>query len=87
MRLVLLPFKVIGFVVGVAVLGAGIPLVWVWIASQLADTFLKVQLLPLFVMVAGLVLIRRRRQIHGNMKPGTRSKGEARQQVTAGAGE
>jgi hypothetical protein len=56
MRVVLLPFKVIGFVVGVAVLGAGIPLLWVWIASQLADTFLKVQLLPLIVMVGGLFL-------------------------------
>src|SRR3954463_16810058 len=56
MRVLLLPVKVVGFVLGVAILGAGIPLLWVWIASQLADTFLKVQLLPLFVMVAGLLV-------------------------------
>src|SRR4051794_13643523 len=56
MRYVLMPFKVIGFVVGVAVLGAGIPLAWVWIASKLSHTFLKLPLLPLFVMVIGLLI-------------------------------
>jgi hypothetical protein len=56
MRYVLMPFKVIGFVVGVAVLGAGIPLAWVWIASKLSHTFLKLPLLPLFVMVVGLLI-------------------------------
>ena len=56
MRYVLMPFKALGFVAGVAVLGAGIPLLWVWIASKLADTFLKIPLLPLFVMVVGLLV-------------------------------
>lgn len=51
-----MPFKVVGFVVGVAVLGAGIPLAWVWIASKLSHTFLKLPLLPLFVMVIGLLI-------------------------------
>ncbi|MFL5894580.1 MAG: hypothetical protein ACJ76Z_05640 [Thermoleophilaceae bacterium] len=52
----LMPFKVVGFVVGVAILGAGIPLAWVWIASKLSHTFLKLPLLPLFVMVVGLLI-------------------------------
>src|SRR4051794_14301830 len=56
MRYVLMPFKVIGFVVGVAVLGAGIPLLWVWIASKLSHTFLRLPLPPLFVMVVGLLI-------------------------------
>jgi hypothetical protein len=56
MKYVLLPFKAVGFVVGVAVLGAGIPLAWVWIASKLSHTFLKLPLLPLFVMVVGLLI-------------------------------
>lgn len=51
-----MPFKVVGFVVGVAILGAGIPLAWVWIASKLSHTFLKLPLLPLFVMVVGLLI-------------------------------
>jgi hypothetical protein len=50
----LMPVKAVGFVVGVLVLGIGVPLLWVFIASKLSDTFLKVPLLPLFVMVAGL---------------------------------
>ena len=50
-----MPFKVAGFVLGVAFLGVGVPLLWVFIASKMADTFLKVPLLPLFVMVAGLL--------------------------------
>ena len=54
MRVVLLPLKVIGFGVGVLVLGIGVPLFWVFVASKLSDTFLKVPLLPLFVMVTGL---------------------------------
>ena len=56
MKYVLLPFKAVGFVVGVAVIGAGIPLAWVWIASKLSHTFLKLPLLPLFVMVVGLLI-------------------------------
>src|SRR5204863_9471810 len=56
MRVLLLPVKAVGFVVGVAVLGAGIPLAWVWIASKLSHTFLKLPLLPLFVMVVGLLI-------------------------------
>jgi hypothetical protein len=46
--------KVVGFGVGVLLLGIGVPLIWVFIASKLSDTFLKVPLLPLFVMVMGL---------------------------------
>jgi hypothetical protein len=56
MRWVLMPIRAIAFVAGVAVLGAGIPLAWVWIASKLSDTFLKLPLLPLFVMVIGLLI-------------------------------
>src|SRR2546423_6438424 len=56
MKYVLMPFKAIGFVAGVALLGAGIPLAWVWIASKLSHTFLKLPLLPLFVMVVGLLI-------------------------------
>ena len=54
MRYVLLPLKVVGFGAGVLLLGIGVPLLWVFIASKLSDTFLKVPLLPLFVMVSGL---------------------------------
>ena len=50
----LLPLKVVGFGAGVLILGIGVPLLWVFIASKLSDTFLKVPLLPLFVMVTGL---------------------------------
>jgi hypothetical protein len=50
----LLPVKAVGFVIGVLVLGIGVPLLWVFIASKLSDTFLKLPLLPLLVMVAGL---------------------------------
>jgi len=49
-----MPVKVAAFVVGVVILGIGVPLLWVFIASKLSDTFLKVPLLPLLVMVAGL---------------------------------
>jgi hypothetical protein len=56
MELIKKPFLAVGFVAGVVVLGAGIPLLWVWIASKMADTFLKVPLLPLFVMVIGLLI-------------------------------
>ena len=49
MRWVLVPLKVIGFVVGVLLLGIGVPLIWVFVASKLSDTFLKVPLLPLFM--------------------------------------
>jgi hypothetical protein len=55
-RYVLLPVKALGFVLGVLVLGVGVPLLWVFIASKLSDTFLKVPLLPLFVMVTGLLV-------------------------------
>jgi hypothetical protein len=53
-KYVLMPVKVVGFGVGVLLLGIGVPLIWVFIASKLSDTFLKVPLLPLFVMVMGL---------------------------------
>ena len=51
-----MPFKVIGFVLGVALLGLGVPLLWVFIASKLSNTFLELPLLPLFVMVVGLLI-------------------------------
>ena len=54
MRYLLLPLKALGFCVGVVMLGVGVPLLWVFIASKLSDTFLKLPLLPLFVMVTGL---------------------------------
>ena len=54
MKYALLPLKVVGFVAGVLLLGIGVPLLWVFIASKLSDTFLKVPLLPLLVMVGGL---------------------------------
>jgi hypothetical protein len=53
-KYLLMPLKVAGFGAGVLLLGIGVPLLWVFIASKLSDTFLKVPLLPLFVMVAGL---------------------------------
>jgi hypothetical protein len=53
-RYATLPFKVAGFAVGVLILGIGVPLLWVFIASKLSDTFLRLPLLPLFVMVVGL---------------------------------
>ena len=49
-----MPVKALAFGVGVILLGVGVPLLWVFIASKLSDTFLKVPLLPLVVMVAGL---------------------------------
>lgn len=54
MKYLLLPAKAAGFVIGVLILGIGVPLLWVFIASKISDTFLKVPLLPLFVMVGGL---------------------------------
>lgn len=54
MKYVLVPAKALAFGVGVILLGVGVPLLWVFIASKLSDTFLKVPLLPLVVMVAGL---------------------------------
>jgi hypothetical protein len=51
-----MPVKAVGFAAGVLVLGIGVPLLWVFIASKLSDTFLKVPLLPLFVMVTGLLV-------------------------------
>jgi hypothetical protein len=53
-KYVLLPIKAVGFVAGVLILGIGVPLLWVFVASKLSDTFLKVPLLPLLVMVVGL---------------------------------
>jgi hypothetical protein len=53
-KFALLPVKAVGFVIGVLVLGIGVPLLWVFIASKLSDTFLKLPLLPLLVMVGGL---------------------------------
>ena len=54
MKYLLLPVKVVGFGLGVLLLGIGVPLLWVFIASKLSDTFLEIPLLPLFVMVVGL---------------------------------
>jgi hypothetical protein len=53
-KYLLLPVKALGFAAGVLLLGIGVPLLWVFIASKLSDTFLKVPLLPLLVMVSGL---------------------------------
>jgi hypothetical protein len=55
-KYVLLPVKVVGFVSGVLLLGVGVPLLWVFIASKLSDTFLELPLLPLFVMLVGLLV-------------------------------
>jgi hypothetical protein len=55
-KYVLWPVKALGFLAGVVFLGLGVPLLWVFIASKLADTFLKVPLLPLFVMLTGLLV-------------------------------
>src|SRR3954447_9838475 len=54
MKYALVPVKAVGFVLGVVLLGIGVPLLWVFIASKMSDTFLKVPLLSLFVMVTGL---------------------------------
>ena len=56
MKYVLLPLKAAGFALGVIFLGLGVPLLWVFIASKLSDTFLKLPLLPLFVMLVGLLV-------------------------------
>ena len=56
MKYALLPVKAVGFVLGVLLLGVGVPLLWVFIASKLSDTFLKVPLVPLLVMVTGLFI-------------------------------
>ncbi|MFL5841433.1 MAG: hypothetical protein ACJ77Z_13375 [Thermoleophilaceae bacterium] len=56
MKYLLLPVKAVGFACGVIFLGLGVPLLWVFIASKLSDTFLKLPLLPLFVMVVGLLV-------------------------------
>ena len=56
MKYALVPMKAVGFVLGVLLLGVGVPLLWVFIASKLSDTFLKVPLLPLLVMVTGLFI-------------------------------
>ena len=56
MKYALLPVKVAGFVLGVLLLGVGVPLLWVFIASKISDTFLKLPLLPLFVMMIGLLV-------------------------------
>jgi hypothetical protein len=53
-KYLLLPVRAVGFVLGVLLLGIGVPLLWVFIASLLSDTFLKLPLLPLLVMVTGL---------------------------------
>jgi hypothetical protein len=53
-KLLLLPVRVAGFAAGVVVLGIGVPLLWVFIASKLSHTILKLPMLPLFVMILGL---------------------------------
>ena len=56
MKYLLLPVKIVGFALGVVFLGLGVPLLWVFIASKLSNTFLKLPLLPLFVMIMGLLV-------------------------------
>ena len=55
MKVLTWPLKAFAFVAGVVVLGIGIPLLWVFIASKMSHTILQVELLPLFVMVAGML--------------------------------
>jgi hypothetical protein len=43
------------FALGVAVLGAGVPLAWLWIASQLESSLFQVHYGPLVVMVVGML--------------------------------
>jgi hypothetical protein len=53
-RLLLLPVRLVAFAAGVVVLGIGVPLLWVFIASKLSHTILKLPMVPLFVMIIGL---------------------------------
>ena len=55
-KVVALPLKLLAFVAGIVVLGIGVPLLWVFIASKLSHTILKLPLLPLFVMVIGILV-------------------------------
>ncbi len=43
------------FLLGVAVLGAGVPLAWLWIASQVQRSLDGLEFLPLAVMVFGML--------------------------------
>jgi hypothetical protein len=43
------------FVVGVVLLGAGVPLLWLWLASQLQRSLDGLAYLPLAVMVFGML--------------------------------
>jgi hypothetical protein len=45
----------VGFAIGVVVLGAGIPLLWLWLASRLETSMFQVHYLPLAVMVLGML--------------------------------
>lgn len=45
----------LGFVGGVVLLGAGVPLLWVWIASRLQHGTHGLAYLPLAVMVSGML--------------------------------
>jgi hypothetical protein len=49
------PLRWLGFAAGVAVLGAGVPLAWLWLASQLESSMFQVHYLPLLVMVVGML--------------------------------
>jgi hypothetical protein len=54
-RLLLRPFGWLGFAAAVAALGAGVPLAWLWIASQLESSLFQVHYGPLLVMVLGML--------------------------------
>jgi hypothetical protein len=54
-RRLLRPLGWAGFVAGIATLGLGVPLAWLWIASQLESSLFQVHYLPLLVMVVGML--------------------------------
>jgi hypothetical protein len=54
-RLLLRPLGWAGFLTGIAVLGLGVPLAWLWIASQLESSLFQVHYGPLLVMVLGML--------------------------------
>jgi hypothetical protein len=54
-RALLRPLGWAGFLAGIVVLGLGVPLAWLWIASQLESSLFQVHYGPLLVMVLGML--------------------------------
>jgi hypothetical protein len=54
-RLLLSPMRLALFLGGIVVLGAGVPLLWLWIASRIETSTLQVHYGPLAVMVLGML--------------------------------